>query len=97
MLCNIDAAAEPDAFEPVHVLEQPNKPSASSRPSDQPVVRANGEQFREAFLTFAVENVERVTHVGEPTERSSRSNRFYTKDRRVRQARREPNAPWLAP
>src|SRR3982074_760280 len=65
MLCNIDATAKPDAFEAAHVLEQPDQPSASSRPSDQPVMQTDGEKLRRAFLAFAVENVERVAHVGE--------------------------------
>src|SRR4029078_6168435 len=65
VVCNIDATAERDAFDGAHVLEQPDQPGTSSRPADQPVVQADGEELGRALLAFAVENVEGVAHIGE--------------------------------
>src|SRR6266404_9998468 len=63
MLGNVDAATKPDAFEAAHVLEQSDQTHASSGPADQPVMQADREKLRRAFLAFAIEKVECVAHI----------------------------------
>jgi hypothetical protein len=47
------------------MLEELDQSRAAAGSSDQPVVRSNGEKLRRAIRTFAVEQVEGVSHVRE--------------------------------
>src|SRR5260370_17869507 len=65
MLGDVDAAAEPYVLKTPHVIENPDQPGATPRPSDQPVMQADGPQLPRAFLAPAPENPEGVAHVAE--------------------------------
>ena len=65
MVGDIDAAAEPDAVEPAHVLQEPDQPHGAAWPADQSIVQADGQELRRSLLALVVEQVEGVAHVGE--------------------------------
>ena len=61
---NVDAACDPDTFEPRDVIEETAKGRDATGASDQPAMQADGHHLGRTTRAFFVERVETVLQVG---------------------------------
>jgi hypothetical protein len=65
MARDVDTPTEPHGLVPSHVLEEPDEPSHTPGPPDQPIVQTDREQLGRALDPLAIEHIEGIPHVGE--------------------------------